>query len=250
MKRLSGVSWGFPKIRRRQVGVHILVSRAAQARRDHSIASIAQEESNRLQSRSPGRERLVARGSAPFSCCIILGNLGQEARRRSFATNSRCTLSYSYSYITRQITASAQAIDTRSLHPRSTRATTAASSNNNRSINRAMTGTLTSVGSLAICLGMTTTSAFVLLVPKVTPLPDPAWTKQASSSLGGPLGDDGDKTGAGCAFSRIRRRSTCPLNVFKGVEVRTYCHCIDMHSLQTLFSACKETVYLVPGTTL
>ena len=80
---------------------------------------------------------------------------------------------------------------------------------------------------------MATTSAFVVWVPKVTPLPDPAWTKQASSSLGGPLGDDGDKMGADHAFSWVRRRSTCPLHVFKGVEVRVYYRCIAMCSLQT-----------------
>ena len=103
---------------------------------------------------------------------------------------------------------------------------------------------LTWVASLTICMAMT--SAFVLPVPRVS-LPDPAWRKQASATLGVPLGGDGRWVGAGGALSQrggneateakkkwlpqvpseegyiaLRSRSTSPLHAFKGAEVRPY----------------------------
>ena len=103
---------------------------------------------------------------------------------------------------------------------------------------------LTSVVSLTICLAMT--SAFVLRAPMVSPQ-DPAWRKQASATLGVPLGGDGRWVGAGGALSKrggneateakkkwlphvlsaegyiaLRSRSTSPLHAFKGAEVRPY----------------------------
>ena len=107
-----------------------------------------------------------------------------------------------------------------------------------------MAGMLTSVVSLTICLAMT--SAFVLRAPMVSPQ-DPAWRKQASATLGVPLGGDGRWVGAGGALSQrggneateakkkwlpqvpseegyiaLRSRSTSPLHAFKGAEVRPY----------------------------
>ena len=103
---------------------------------------------------------------------------------------------------------------------------------------------LTWVASLTICMAMT--SAFVLRAPMVS-LPDPAWRKQASATLGVPLGGDGRWVGAGGALSQrggneateakkkwlpqvpseegyiaLRSRSTSPLHAFKGAEVRPY----------------------------
>ena len=103
---------------------------------------------------------------------------------------------------------------------------------------------LTWVASLTLCMAMT--GAFVLPVPRVS-LPDPAWRKQASATLGVPLGGDGRWVGAGVALSQrggneateakkkwlpqvpseegyiaLRSRSTSPLHAFKGAEVRPY----------------------------
>ena len=103
---------------------------------------------------------------------------------------------------------------------------------------------LTWVASLTLCMAMT--SAFVLRAPMVS-LPDPAWRKQASATLGVPLGGDGRWVGAGGALSQrggneateakkkwlpqvpseegyiaLRSRSTSPLHAFKGAEVRPY----------------------------
>ena len=103
---------------------------------------------------------------------------------------------------------------------------------------------LTWVASLTICMAMT--SAFVLPVPRVS-LPDRAWGKQASATLGVPLGGDGRWVGAGGALSQrggtdamqakkkslpqvpsaegyiaLHSRSTSPLHAFKRAEVRSY----------------------------
>ena len=106
-----------------------------------------------------------------------------------------------------------------------------------------MIGTLTSVFSLIMFLA--TTNAFVVVIPKVAPA-DPAWSRQASTSLGEPRGGDGRRVGAGGVLSRIDgnyateankkdplkapsvgdytacSRSTGALHAFKGLEVRPY----------------------------
>ena len=106
-----------------------------------------------------------------------------------------------------------------------------------------MIGTLTSVFSLIMFLA--TTNAFVVVIPKLAPA-DPAWSRQASTSLGEPRGGDGRRVGAGGVLSRIDgndaakakknsqlevpsagdytacSRSTCALHAFKGSEVRPY----------------------------
>ena len=109
--------------------------------------------------------------------------------------------------------------------------------------NRMMTGTLTSVFPLTMCLA--STNAFVLVIPKATPA-DSVGRRQASTSLAAPLGGDGRQVGAGGVLSRIDgngaaeaqkksplkvpsagdytacSRSTCALHAFKGSEVRHY----------------------------
>lgn len=127
-------------------------------------------------------------------------------------------------------------------------------------------GMLASVASLTLCLAMTATSAFVLLVPKVTPLPYPALRKQT-------LGVDGEKMGAGGALSRgggndgaegkniflpwvpfvgdyieLRSRNIRPMHVFRGVEVRAV-YCLLCTASKPCSSACKETA-CVPYTNL
>ena len=106
-----------------------------------------------------------------------------------------------------------------------------------------MTGTLTSVFSLTMCLA--STNAFVVVIPKATPA-DSVGRRQTSTSLAAPLGGDGRQVGAGGVLSWIDgngaavaqkksplkvpsagdytacSRSTCALHAFKGSEVRHY----------------------------
>ena len=85
---------GFPPTRRRKLGVHNVDSCdhqcAARTRRYRSIASVAQEESNRLPQRSLDRERSVTRGSGLVSDCI-LQEVAIRGDRKIFET-SRCTI--------------------------------------------------------------------------------------------------------------------------------------------------------------
>ena len=115
--------------------------------------------------------------------------------------------------------------------------------NSRGNCNRMMTGTLTSVFSLTMCLA--STNAFVVAIPKATPA-DSVGRRQTSTSLAAPLGGDGRQVGAGGVLSRIDgnyateankkdplkapsvgdytacSRSTGALHAFKGLEVRPY----------------------------
>ena len=124
--------------------------------------------------------------------------------------------------------------------------------------NRMMTGTLTSVFPLTMCLA--STNAFVLVIPKATPA-DSVGRRRASTSLAAPLGGDGRQVGAGGVLSWIDgngaavaqkksplkvpsagdytacSRSTCALHVFKGSEVRPY------HTYRILPSGREQRFY-------
>ena len=90
-------------------------------------------------------------------------------------------------------------------------------------------GKLTLTVFLALCPAMG--NAFVIRALGSTTVHSP-WRRQASASLGAPLGIDkrlgvdGALSRAGCNdgedYAAWHSRSNCPLHGFKGVEVRAY----------------------------